>query len=81
MNFCFHFKSFRFIADLQSMSLFGMKTNAQSRPLLASGVSKSTIPLIHVELEFSPMDSRSDYRLNLVIEPLKIAYDAVSEND
>ena len=60
------------------MSLFGMKTNAQSRPLLASGVSVSTTPLIHVELEFSPMDNRSDYRLNLAIEPLQIAYDAVS---
>jgi hypothetical protein len=58
-----------------------MKTVTQSRPLLATEVSISTRPLIHVELELSPMDNKSDYRLYLVIEPLKIAYDAVSEEN
>jgi hypothetical protein len=58
-----------------------MKTSTQSRPLLATGASIPTLPLIHVELELSPMDKKSDYRLYLVIEPLKITYDAVSEKN
>jgi len=58
-----------------------MQTDAQYRPLLVTAASISTLPLIHVELELSPLDKKSDYRFYLVIEPLKIAYDAVSEKD
>lgn len=58
-----------------------MKTNIDYRPLLATSISKSTLPLIHVELELSPIDKKSDYRFYLIIQPLKIAYDAVSDHD
>ncbi len=58
-----------------------MQTDAQYRPLLVTAASISTLPLIHVELELSPLDKKSDYRFYLVIEPLKIGYDAVSEKD
>jgi len=56
-----------------------MQTNTQYRPLLVTSASISNLPLIHVELELSPMDKKSDYRFYLNIEPLKIAYDAVSK--
>jgi hypothetical protein len=56
-----------------------MKTDTQHRPLLVTAASKSSLPLIHSELELSPIDKKSDYKLYLIIEPLKIAYDAVSE--
>ena len=55
-----------------------MQTVDNQRPLLVTAVSKSSLPLIHSELELSPMDKNSDYRLHLVIEPLRITYDAVS---
>jgi hypothetical protein len=55
-----------------------MQTDKQHRPLLVTAVSTSSLSLIHSELELSPLDKRSDYRLDLVIEPLKITYDAVS---
>ena len=55
-----------------------MQTNNQHRPLLVTAASKSSLPLVHTELELSPMDRKSDYRLYLIIELLKIAYDAVS---
>jgi hypothetical protein len=57
-----------------------MKTDTQHRPLLVTAASKSSLPLIHSELELSPIDKKSDYKLYLIIEPLKIAYDAVSES-
>ncbi|UJR32361.1 hypothetical protein I4U23_019824 [Adineta vaga] len=69
-----------FIIDLQSLSLFGMQTINQSRPLLVTAVSMSSLSLIHSELELSPMDKKSDYRLNFVIQPLKITYDAPTIN-
>ncbi|CAF4500850.1 unnamed protein product, partial [Rotaria sp. Silwood2] len=68
-----------FKVDLQSFSVFGMKIDNQHRPLLVTAASKSYLPLIHSELEFSPIDKKSDYRLFLVLEPLKISYDAVSQ--
>jgi len=55
-----------------------MQTDKQQRPVLVTAVSTSSLPLIHSELELSPLDKKSDYRLYLVIEPLSIAYDAVS---
>ncbi|CAF4169559.1 unnamed protein product, partial [Adineta steineri] len=70
-----------FIIDIQSFSLFGMQTDKQqARPLLVAENFKSFLPLIHSELEFSPMDKKSDYRLYLLIEPLKITYDAPTIN-
>ena len=71
--------SFRFVIDLQTLALFGKQTDTQTRPLLATVASESTLPVIHVELELAPMDKKSDYRLFLVIEPLKIVYDAVRD--
>lgn len=58
-----------------------MKTTIDYRPLLATSISKLTLPLIHLELELSPIDKKSDYRFYLIIQPLKIAYDAVSDCD
>ncbi|CAF1448566.1 unnamed protein product [Adineta ricciae] len=69
-----------FIIDLQSLSLFGMQGVGNQRPLLVTAISKSSLPLIHSELELSPMDKKSDYRLHLVIEPLRITYDAPTIN-
>ncbi|CAF0860696.1 unnamed protein product [Rotaria sordida] len=69
-----------FVIDLQSFSVFGMQTDNQHRPLLLTAASTSSLPLIHSELEFSPIDKKSDYRLFLVLEPLKIAYDAPTIN-
>ena len=71
---------FRFVVDLQTLAIFGKQTDIQTRPLLATVASQSTLPVIHVELELAPMDKKSDYRLFLVIEPLEIVYDAVSYN-
>ncbi|CAF1307539.1 unnamed protein product [Rotaria sp. Silwood1] len=69
-----------FKVDLQSISLFGMQTDNQYRPLLVTAASTTILPLIHSELEFSPIDKKSDYRLLLVLEPLKITYDAPTIN-
>ena len=55
-----------------------MQGNDQIRPLLVTAAASSPLPLIHSELELSPMDKKSDYRLFLVLQPLKIVYDAVS---
>ena len=55
-----------------------MQTDHQQRPLLVNAVSTSFFSLIHSELELAPLDKKSDYRFHLVIEPLQIAYDAVS---
>jgi hypothetical protein len=58
-----------------------MQTDKQQRPVLVTAVSTSVLPLIHSELELSPLDKKSDYRLYLVIEPLSITYDAVSQKN
>ena len=71
--------SFRFIIDLQTLTIFGKQTDTQIRPVLATGDAISTLPVIHVELELAPLDKKSDYRLSLRIEPLKIVYDAVGD--
>lgn len=71
--------SFRFNIDLQTLAIFGKQTDTQIRPVLATGDAISTHPVIHVELELAPLDKKSDYRLFLRIEPLKIVYDAVGD--
>ncbi|CAF2072620.1 unnamed protein product [Rotaria magnacalcarata] len=69
-----------FKVDLQSFSLFGMQTDNNHRPSLVMAASASSLPLIHIELELSAVDKKSDYRLFLVLEPLKITYDAPTIN-
>ena len=56
-----------------------MQTDNHDRPLLVTSAFKSSLPLIHIELELSPMDKKSDCRLCLVFEPLIITYDSVRE--
>ena len=74
------FVVFRFLVSLQSFSIYGMRTTSSStRSLLVTAKStRSSRPQVHSELELSPIDRRSDYRFHLVIQPLQIAYDAVS---
>ncbi|CAF3407571.1 unnamed protein product [Rotaria socialis] len=69
-----------FKVDLQSFSLFGMQTDNNHRPPLVMAASVSSLPLIHIELELSAIDKKSDYRLFLVLEPIKITYDAPTIN-
>ena len=38
----------------------------------------SSSPSVHIEFELFPADQRSDYRLHMMVEPLKVVYDAVS---
>ena len=71
----------RFVIDLQSFSIYGRETDSHQRPLLVSSQSSSPISQMHSELELSPVDKRSDYRFNLLIQPLQIAYDAVGRGN
>lgn len=78
---CIDFSSlFRFNIDLQTLTISGKQTDTPNRPVLATGNAISTLPVIHVELELAPLDKKSDYRLLLRIEPLKIVYDAVGDH-
>jgi hypothetical protein len=70
--------SLRCVIDLQSIYIFGMRYNEQHQPPLLLQMLPSLSPHVHAEFELSPMDQKSDYRLHLTIEPLKIIYDAVS---
>ena len=64
--------------DLQTVQIFGMYCNNRQPPVLMTGISPSSSPFVHAEFELFPADKKSDYRLYLVIEPLKIFHDAVS---
>ena len=68
----------RCLIDLQTLHIYGMQSNNQQRPVLIMGTISLDSPFIHIEFELFPVDKKSDYRLCLVIEPLKFFYDAVS---
>jgi hypothetical protein len=61
--------------DLQTIRIFGM---CHEQSMLLLEMLPSTSPHLHVEFELFPLDQKSDYRLHMDIEPLKIIYDAVS---
>lgn len=67
--------------DLQTIQVFGMGHNKLHRPPLLLEILPSSSPNVHIEFELFPEDQKSDYRLHLTVEPLKITYDAVSEKE
>lgn len=70
--------SLRCVIDLQTIQIFNMGHNLQDRPMLLLEMLPSSSPHVHIEFEFFPEDQKSDYRLRMTIEPLKVIYDAVS---
>ncbi|CAF0711791.1 unnamed protein product [Adineta steineri] len=73
-------RSIECMIDLQTVNIYGMKSNNGERPILITGVTSSFSPFVHVEFELFPADKKSDYRLYLVIEPLKVFYDVPTVN-
>ncbi len=63
--------------QLESVRMFGMEYDKQNRPLLLTPISSSHSPLVHVEFELFSAKQKSDYRLNLIIEPIEFIYHAV----
>ncbi len=55
-----------------------MRHNKYHKSPLLLEMFPSHFPHVHLEFELFPTDHKSDYRLRLTIEPLKIMYDAVS---
>jgi len=65
--------------ELQSVQVFGMQRDKQYRPILLMPILSSSSPVVHVEFELFSANQKSDYRLHLIIEPIQIIYDAVSQ--
>jgi hypothetical protein len=64
--------------ELQSFQIFGVQFDKEHRPLLVSSMLPSHSPLVHIEFELFSVNKNSDYRLELIIEPIQIIYHAVS---
>ncbi|CAF1109897.1 unnamed protein product [Adineta ricciae] len=73
-------RSIECMIDLQTAHIYGMQSNKEQRPILIMGTMSTFSPFVHVEFELFPADKKSDYRLHLVMQPLKVFYDEVIFN-
>ena len=61
------------------MKIFGMGFNKQHQlPVLLEICPSLSSPNIHIQFELFPEDQMSDYRLHLIIQPMRFVYDTVS---
>ncbi|UJR29329.1 hypothetical protein I4U23_010541 [Adineta vaga] len=67
-------RSIECLIDLQTTHIYGMQSNREQRPILIMGRISSFSPFLHVEFELFPVDKKCDYRLQLIIQPLKVFY-------
>lgn len=65
--------------ELQFVRVFGVQRDGQYRPIIVMPMFMSSSPLVFIEFELFSGNEKSDYRLKLIIEPIRIIYDAVSE--
>lgn len=71
--------SLRCLIELESVRVFGMEREKDFRPVLLMPILLSSSPLVHVKFELFSANQKSDYSLQLIIEPIRIIYDAVSK--
>jgi hypothetical protein len=64
--------------SVTSRIVFGAQRNKQYRPIMIIPILSSTSPCVHVEFDLFSDNLKSDYRLQLIIEPIQFTYDAVS---
>ena len=65
--------------ELQFVRVFGIQRDEQYRPIIIMPMFMSSSPLVHIEFELFSGNQKSDYRLQLIVEPIRIIYDAVRE--
>lgn len=64
--------------EIYSVKVFGMGFNRQDDLPVLLEICPSLCPSIHIQLELFPEDQLSDYRLHLLIQPIRFLYDTVS---
>ncbi len=80
--FCLYFLLLlllRCTIQMESLQMFGMGRDNEHRPLLLTPMSSlSSSPVLHVEFELFAAKQKSDYRFNMIMEPIRFIYHAVS---
>jgi hypothetical protein len=60
---------------MDSLGVYGPATD-DNRPALIQPVNRSQ-KLLHIEFETNPLNKRTDYRIQALLQSLEITYDAV----